>query len=206
MATETELKYAIRSEDESRLILESERIGSFEFGDRVSKRVRDEYLDTQTNDIRSFGYAFRLRTSNGRRTACLKGLGLAESALHTREEIEAELSVEGTPETWPESEVRDRLIRMIGKKKLKERAVIEQTRHKREVLTSGRVFAELTVDEVEMIAGDRSHRCTELEVELTDPSQSQQLEEFDRTIAKTLGLEAVRESKFERAMKLFDDI
>lgn len=89
----------------------------------------------------------------------------AVSALHRREELEGPADIAGGASSWPASIARSVVLELCGDAPLVEIVTVRQLRQTR-ALRAGRTKAELSFDEVEVIAGGRVvERFQELEIE-----------------------------------------
>ena len=94
-----------------------------------NETIVDRYFDTHDWAIFRAGWGYRLRDSNGKQALALKELGLRDSAIQVREEIEQRLLISHTTlRDIPSGPVRDRLSGLVGNKKTRELFVVRNQR------------------------------------------------------------------------------
>lgn len=165
------------------------------------KQLQDTYLDTTERVILTAGYACRQRKQDGERVLMtLKGLGGVENAIHRREELETLLPSSAPPTEWPASPARDRVLQLIGDAPLIPLFDLEQTRVVRQINQGERLVAELSLDDVHLVTGDREQTYFELEAELAPQGTEDELAAIVACLQDDWGLEPERLSKFERAL------
>jgi len=118
------------------------------------KDIRDTYLDTRQRRILAAGYSCRRRETREGIVMTLKSLDSAEGAVHRRGEWEVTLAVDQPPAKWPDSPVRDRVLKLIGKDSLLPLFDLQQTRIVRLVRQNEQPLAELSLDRVSLSAND----------------------------------------------------
>lgn len=99
--------------------------------------ITDRYFDAADGALSAAGYGARLRRTGRRTTLTLKTDIEVAGALHRRVELEGPAAQQLTPEAWPQSEARDRLVELAGEKRLIERYVVRQRRREREIRVGG---------------------------------------------------------------------
>lgn len=203
---EIEAKFEIADLDALQRLRRVVRLGPFVPGETWVREITDVYLDTEDRALLQSGYACRIRKQAGGRLLAIKGLGGAESAIHTRFESEEMLPAEATesPETWPEGQGRTLVVNLTGKGPLTELFVVKQVRYVRPLHLGDRLIAELSLDQVSIRAGDqrRSYLC--LEAELAGQGEIGDLQNLAKHLVDTWGLEPEPRSKFELGLALLD--
>ena len=131
-----------------------------------SKPVWDTYLDSARRRILRAGFSCRQRETRDGIEMALKSLARPEGPIHHRSEWQVTLPAARTLAEWPESQVRDRVLRIIGTEPLLPLFRLEQTRIIRQLQTDGEQLAELSMDSVCVADGDPVHIFHELEIEL----------------------------------------
>ena len=198
---EVELKYDVTDPAALDRLLRAAEVAGFSGGEWREALVEDRYVDTADRAVERAGYAARIRLRGGRAVAGLKSLTPADGALHRREEIEGPADEGLNPRTWPESDARDFLLRIVGDRALGERFVIRQRRRVREV-TAPDGAAELSADDVEVLSGGRRlGGYAALEVELHHGDETI-LGRLAAAIERTGGVRPSAKSKFEEARDL----
>ena len=161
--------------------------------------VCDTYLDTPKRLLLSAGYACRRREQDGEVLITLKGMRTAEGVIHRREEMEITLPSYRLPQEWPPSDVRDRVLALIGERPLAPLFVLHQKRFLRQLQQSDRVVAELSLDEVQLGARGAKQTYLEVEVELRPGGSEEELAAISALLQDTWELTPQLRSKFERA-------
>lgn len=191
-----------------------------------NETIVDRYFDTPDWAIFRAGWGYRLRDSNGEQTLALKGLGLRDSAIQVREEIEQRLLVSHTVlHDIPSGPVRDRLADLIGNKKTRELFMVRNQRSlymlsspddtparrvndaddcskERSAFTS----IELAIDQVE-ISGEKNAKLapgvlnfSEIELELKRGPQEPLVQLAD-LLPKKIDILPARLNKFQRGLQ-----
>lgn len=199
---EVELKFRMSDRGPGDRLLAADDLAGFAArGPVVTVRHEDRYIDTPDAALAAAGYAGRLRAHAGGTLLTLKALrSTGEGALHRREELEGPAEPTVPPREWPASAARDRLVALAGDAGLVELVTIRQIRHKREYELDG-TLAELSVDDVEVVAGGRViERFAELEAELRGGDE-QHLEPLVDLLSEIEELVPAETSKLERALE-----
>src|SRR5437773_5875071 len=110
---EIELKFAVPNLETFDRLLALRRLGEYGLRDAGEKQLADHYLDTRERRALRGGYAVRLREdlAGGPWLATIKGLGGADGAVHSREEVEQAVPADALPEDWPDGPARDLALR-----------------------------------------------------------------------------------------------
>jgi inorganic triphosphatase YgiF len=183
-------------------LLKVDALGDYRLEAAEEQYLTDHYLDTGNRDIQKGGYAFRVREKNGRWLLTVKGLGKTESAIHQREEYEAEIKSDVPPQQWPDSPARDLVFLLTHSQPLIELFVIRQHRTLHKVFRGERLVGELSLDVVDMGSSGHRERTYEVEVELKSHGTLEDLQVLDEILQNNYGLSPETRSKFERAMVL----
>ena len=198
---EIELKYAVLDPAAGERLLAARAIGGFRARGRVRPVATDDrYLDTSDGALGHARIAVRLRTTAAGRLLTIKGYATTEGALHRREEHEGPAGDGLDPHTWPESDARTLLLALAGDAPLQERIGLRQARRYRTLVDDRGSEVELSLDEVEVVAGERGLASfTEMELELKrgDPEA---LAPLAAALAVEPGLAPLQTSKLERAL------
>ncbi len=197
---EVELKYRVRDAEAAARLGALRTLGGLRVAGRPRQiQVEDRYLDTADGALARAGYAVRLRRGPRMTILSVKASNAAASALHRREELEGPADLSLDPHAWPSSAARSLVLEHAGDAPLIEIVTIRQLRRAR-TFTNDALDAELSVDDVEVVAGGRMiDRFIELEVELKAGDEAGLID-----LAAILGadpaLEPVTTSKLERAL------
>jgi CHAD domain-containing protein len=217
-AMEVEAKFVISDGDMLLRLQRVVRLGPFVPGESVLHQVQDRYLDTDSRVLYKNGFACRLRDRAGERVLTLKGLGQADadtlhpSAIHERFESEHVLDDDAfgcsvsaaDPATWPEWSGRDLVLSLVGEEPLQELFVIDQNRHVRPLWRGERLVAELSVDEVTLLAAGQRQERSVLEVELAPDGTADDLHQLVAHLTGTWGLLPETRSKFDLGLALLE--
>ena len=182
-----------------------ENLAGYDLSTARVKQVRDTYMDTAERRIMAAGYACRQREQNEKVLLTLKGLGIADGAVHRREEIETELSGPLPFSQWPASPVRDRARKMIGDAPLTPLFVLRQTRMIRTVNQGERQVAELSLDEVHLAVKEKKQTYFEMEVELSPHGTENDLTAIVNYLQSEWNLKPETRSKFERGLSFLEE-
>jgi CHAD domain-containing protein/adenylate cyclase class IV len=197
---EVELKYRVRDAEAAARLGALRTLGGLRVAGRPRQvQVEDRYLDTADGALSRAGYAVRLRRGPRMTILSVKASNEAASALHRREELEGPADLSLDPHAWPSSAARSLVLEHAGDSPLIEIVTIRQLRRAR-AFTSDALEAELSVDDVEVVAGGRViDRFLELEVELKAGDEAR-LADLAVILAADAALEPITTSKLERAL------
>ncbi len=197
---ELELKYRVLDAASAARLGALRTLGALRVAGRPRQvQVEDRYIDTADGALARAGYAARLRRGPRLTILSVKATNSTASALHRREELEGPADRSLDPRAWPSSPARALVVEHAGDSPLVEIVTIRQLRHAR-TLASETLEVELSVDEVEVVAGGRViERFLELEVELKAGDEAG-LGEVAAILAADPALEPVTTSKLERAL------
>ena len=202
---EIEAKFALPDAEVYRRLQEADCLDGFALSAGKVKHVRDIYLDTANRAILAAGYSCRRREQKDTLLITLKRLEKAEEAIHRREELEVLLPTDLPPEQWHDSEVRERVMQLIGQSPLSALFELHQIRVIRLVKQKERLVAELSLDEVHLNVGGIERVYYELEVELTPQGTEDDLSMVVTHLQSEWGLSPQPLSKFWRALNLMDE-
>lgn len=197
---EVEAKYRLKSPGGADRYLVAPEIGPFASDGHVqSVRVEDRYLDSVDWALAKAGYAARLRTTRQGTRINLKGLSNSGARLQRRVEVEGPADTSLDPASWPASKARVLVLEICGDAALVELLTIRQLRRIRP-LRAGNTRAEMSVDEVEVVAnGHVMDTFEELEVELKGGDEAP-LAALADVLDRSSELEPISSSKLQRAM------
>ena len=197
---EVELKYRVRDAEAAARLGALRTLGGLRVAGRPRQvQVEDRYLDTADGALSRAGYAVRLRRGPRMTILSVKASNEAASALHRREELEGPADLSLDPHAWPSSPARALVLEHAGDSPLIEIVTIRQRRRARAFASDG-LEVELSVDDVEIVAGGRTiDRFLELEVELKAGEESG-LAALAAILEADAALEPVTTSKLERAL------
>ncbi len=202
-AVEVELKFRMSGTGAgTRLIAADDLAGFTALAPAATVQHEDRYVDTADGRLAAAGYAGRFRSAGDVTVLTLKSLrsDAAGGALHRREELEGPAIAEVPPDAWPDSAARTAVLELLGGAPLTDLVTVRQTRHKRTYGREG-VVVELSVDDVEIVAGERVlDRFAELEVELIEGGEAA-LEPLADLLAEVEELVPAESSKLERALE-----
>lgn len=166
-------------------------------------RMEDRYVDTAAGDLERAGYAVRLRQGQNGTIVSAKSLArtIAEDGAVTREELEGPADPVAPAADWPPSDARSLVVEHAGESTLVERVTVRQRRRKR-IVRIGATRVELSLDEVEVVAGDAVVGAfVELEAELVKGEEAA-LGALATVFDAEAGLDRASSSKLETAMAI----
>ena len=199
---EIEAKFTLPDRDVFQRLMSVDRLAGFSLSAGRVKQVRDTYLDTVERLILRAGYACRRREQSEGILITLKGLGGAQGAVHRREELQVLISSDLPPAQWSPSSVRDRVLQLIGSAPLLPLFELQQLRTVRLMTQGERPVAELSLDDVQVKAGNREQVYLEMEVELETQGTEDDLSAIVACLRDEWQLKPEPLSKFERALTL----
>jgi CHAD domain-containing protein len=204
---EVELKYRLRNRAAADRFVGSDELGRFKAASPVrTTQLEDRYLDTKDGSLARAGFAARLRGSGGGTVVSVKSTARrpTDRGPHRREELEGPADRTSGPHDWPPSDARSLILELCGDEPLVELVTIRQLRRRRE-LRDGATVAELSLDEVDVVARSRVvERFAELEVELVRGDE-QRLTALGEVLQADPDLREARVSKLESALAVVRD-
>jgi CHAD domain-containing protein len=206
-AVEVELKFRLRDRAAADRFVASDEIGRFKASSPVrTTQLEDRYLDTKDGSLARAGFAARLRGTGGGTVVSVKSTARrpSEHGPHRREELEGPADRTSGPHDWPPSDARSLILELCGDEPLVELVTIRQLRRRRE-LRDGATVAELSLDEVDVVARSRViERFAELEVELVRGEEAR-LVALGQLLEADPDLREARVSKLETALAVVRD-
>lgn len=167
-----------------------------------TKQVHDTFVDTPDQQILKSRHVCRQREIDGHILMTLKSKQVVVGAVHQREELEVTLEGASPIGQWPPSEIRDRLLGLVGDVALSPLFDQHQTRSVHWVTQGARRVAELSVDWVQLALAGQEQTYYEVEVELKDAGTEDDLARLAACLADEWGLPPEPRSKFSRALAL----
>jgi triphosphatase len=199
---EIEAKFAVPDEATWLRLQAVEKIAGYALSPGKTKRVHDTFVDTPDRAILASGHVCRKREVDRQIVMTLKGGQTVEGAVHRREELEVTLVRELPIGQWPSSEIRDRLLGIVGDVVLVPLFDQHQTRIVRWASYADRVVAEMSVDKVELLINGREQGYFEVEFELKVAGTEDDLAAVAACLQNEWKLEPEPRSKFARALAL----
>lgn len=201
---EIEAKFAVPDEATWLKLQTVEQIADYALSPGETKQVHDTFMDTPDRAILASRHVCRRREMGAQIVMTLKSKQVVTGAVHHREELEITLERELPIGQWPPSEIRDRLLSLIGDVPLTPLFDQHQTRIIRWVTHAGqadRVVAEMSVDRVELLRSGKERHYFEVEFELKGAGTEADLAVIARSIARDWNLQPEARSKFSRALE-----
>ena len=202
---EIEAKLAVPNEATFAKLQAIDQLAGYALSAGTTQQVHDTFVDTADRLILAAGHVLRHREMDGQILMTMKGHQRVEGAVHRREELEVTLSRDMPVSQWPESEIRDRLLAMIGDVPLTALFDQYQTRHVRLVTQGDRTVGEWSLDRVQLSLKGKEQTYFEIEVELKDKGTEDDLAVMVACLTTEWGLRPEPRSKFSRALALFNE-
>ncbi len=210
---EIEAKFAVPDEATWLRLQSIEQVAGYALSVGKLKQVHDTFMDTPTRDILLSRHVCRKREVDGQIVMTVKSNQQVVGAVHRREELEVTLPYEMPIGQWPPSEIRDRLLSLIGDVPLTPLFDQHQVRfvrwashtvsaERRRAGQGDRVVAEMSVDKVELSIKGRTQSYFEVEFELKDAGTEDDLAKIEACLIEEWGLTPEPRSKFARARDL----
>ncbi len=205
MSRETEAKFTVSDLVSFNRVKTLREVSGFTLSDGETVPVRDTYQDTPGRSLLAAGWALRFRERAGQLQVTAKSLTPPSGVIHEREELEIELDHASPPPQWPDSELQRMVVGIIGEDPLAPLFEVRQERFVRVLAQGSRVAAEMSLDQVRVIAGGRESEYLELEVELRPGGTREELLSILASLRRDLSLIPSPRSKFEEGLLLLDD-
>lgn len=202
---EIEAKFAVPDEATFAKLQAIDQLAGYALSAGITRQVHDTFVDTADRSILAAGHVLRRREFDNQVLMTMKGHQRVEGAVHRREELEVTLSKDMPVSEWPESEIRDRLLEMIGNVPLMPLFDQRQTRHVRLVTQGARTVGEWSLDRVQLSLQGREQIYLEVEVELKAEGTDDDLAVIGVCLTTEWGLRPEPRSKFSRALALFNE-
>jgi len=199
---EIEAKFAVPDEVTWLKLQEVEQIAGYALSPGKTKQVHDTFVDTPDRAILASRHVCRRREVDGQIVMTLKSGQTVEGAVHRREELEITLEREVPIGQWPPSEIRDRLLAIVGDVTLVPLFDHHQTRIIRWASQADRVVAEMSVDQVELSISGKEQSYFEVEFELKEVGTEADLAQLAACLTDDWHLQPEPRSKFSRALAL----
>ena len=199
---EIEAKFAVPDEATWLKLQRVGQIAGYALSPGKTKQVHDTFMDTPDRSILASRHVCRKREVDGQILMTLKSGQTVDGAVHRREELEVTLEHELPIGQWPPSEIRDRLLAIVGDVVLVPLFDQHQTRIIRWASHAERVVAEMSVDKVELSINNREESYFEVEFELKDGGTESDLAAIAACLQNEWGLRPEPRSKFARALAL----
>lgn len=167
---ETEYKFRLTDESQIDEIINAPVLDAYVNRDAVDTiEMHAVYFDTEDEDLRKAGIAYRIRQENDRTTATIKWSGKVENGLHSREEFNLVINDERFAEKpnidiFESSEAYDVLYGAAGNKKLFKTVEMNFVRKLIKIDTGASISA-LSFDVGSVTGKERSTEIMEMEVE-----------------------------------------
>jgi len=210
---EIEAKFAVPDEATWLKLHTVDQIAGYTLSPGKTKQVHDTFMDTPDRAILASRHVCRKREIDGQILMTLKGGQTVEGAVHRREELEITLDRELPIGQWPSSEIRDRLLAIVGDVSLAPLFDQHQTRiirwaahavsaERRRAGRADRVVAEMSVDKVELSISGKEQGYFEVEFELKEAGTESDLAAIAACLQNEWKLRPEPRSKFARALAL----
>jgi CHAD domain-containing protein len=200
---ELELKFRVTDPATAERLIAADRLGVFVAGPAARPaHIEDRYMDTSDGALGRAGYAVRLRQRGRDTIVSVKSLARAagEGGAVRRDEFEGPAYRPSPPIEWPPSAARSVVVEHVGGARLVDLVTVRQVRRVR-LLRSAGTRVELSVDQVEIVAGDDVvDAFTDLEAELVRGDEAA-LAGLAERLAMEPGLRPEPSSKFATAMR-----
>lgn len=199
---EIEAKFAVPDEATWLRLQAIDQLAGYAVSPGETKQVHDTFVDTPDRSILTSRHVCRQREVDGQIVMTLKSGQTVEGAVHRREELEITLERELPIGQWPPSEIRDRLLNLVGNVPLTPLFDQRQTRIIRWVTQADRTVAEMSVDKVALSIKGREQSYFEVELELKASGTEEDLARLAACLADEWHLQPEPRSKFSRALAL----
>src|SRR5512139_3009617 len=111
---EIEAKFGVPDEATWLRLQTIDQLAGYTVSAGETKRVHDTFMDTPERAILASRHVCRQREVDGQIVMTLKSGQTVQGAVHRREELEITLDRARPIGQWPASEIRDRLLSIIG--------------------------------------------------------------------------------------------
>lgn len=201
---EIEAKFRIEDDQVFPALMELASLGPFKLAaEPHAEDQRNVYFDTADRRLRQAQYGLRVREIGARRIATLKGAAQVRDGVYERDEWEVDVD-DDDPHAWPDGEVRERVLDLIGDATLAPTLAIRTRRQHIYAEREGARIAELSLDEGDISAGALGQHFRELEIELLADRQRSELDQLVELLCERFTLIPEDHSKLARGLALLD--
>lgn len=204
MSRETEAKFTVSDLVSFNQVKAMRELAGFTLSGGEEVAVTDVYQDTPGRALLAAGWALRWRQGGGRVLVTAKRLAPSLGPIHEREELELPLESIVIPPQWPDGELRSTVLALMGEEPLVTLFEVRQQRFVRDLALGGRNAAEMSLDQVRVLAGGREREYLELEIELSSDGTREELFSMLAALGRDLSLVPSARSKFEEGLLLLD--
>ncbi len=197
---EIEAKFAVPDEATLKRLAQADQLAGYTLLPAKIKRVHDTFMDTPDRAVLASGHVCRQRDYGDHLVMSLKSGHTVEGGVHRREELEVTLPYSMPISQWPDSEIRTKLLYLIGDVTLTPLFDQWQTRVVRMMSQADRIVAEFSADRVELSRGERQTVDFEVEVELKDVGTDDDLAVIAACLKDEWSLQPEANSKSSRAL------
>jgi inorganic triphosphatase YgiF len=181
------------------------RLGPFDLAHTPGiERQHNTYFDTADRRLTASRVTLRVRDLGSRRVATVKLSLSTHAGVHTREEWEVEIGAGDHPIDWPASPARDRALAALDGAAILPLVITHTRRQYSFAARANAAVAELSLDEGLIVAGGRSIRFRELEVELLEAGTRAELDALAACLQARFPLLPEALGKKRRGMALLD--
>lgn len=198
---EIEAKFAVPDEATLNRLAAMDQLAGYRLLPAETKRMHDKFMDTLDCAVLRSGHVCRQRDYGDHLVMSLKSGHTVEGSVHRREELEVTLPRPRAIVQWPDSEIRTKLLGLIGDVPLAPLFDQRQTRVVRMLQQADRIVAEFSADRVELSRRDRQALYFELEVELKESGTDDDLNAIVQCLIDEWQLQPETRSKFQRALE-----
>ena len=202
---EIEAKFRIDDDQTFPTLLALSEIGPFTLSaGSTPEDQRNVYFDTADRRLRAAQYGLRVRTIDNRRVATLKGAAQVHDGMYERDEWEVEVGPSDDPATWPNGEVRERTLALVGNETLAPTLSMRTLRQHIYAMREHSRIAEMSLDEGDISAGGLTQHFRELEIELLADGSRTDLDTLVQLLRARFALQPEDRSKLARGLALLD--
>ena len=202
---EIEAKFRIDDDQTFPTLLALSEIGPFTLSaGSTPEDQRNVYFDTADRRLRAAQYGLRVRTIDNRRVATLKGAAQVHDGMYERDEWEVEVGPSDDPATWPNGEVRERTLALVGNETLAPILSMRTLRQHIYAMREHSRIAEMSLDEGDISAGGLTQHFRELEIELLADGSRTDLDTLVQLLRARFALQPEDRSKLARGLALLD--
>lgn len=198
---EIEAKFAVPDEATLNRLAVVDQLAGYVVLPGKTRRMHDTFLDTADRKVLKLGHVCRQRDFGDHLEMTLKGGHVIEGVVHQREELMLDLPRALPVRDWPDSEIRSKLLALIGDEDLQPLFDQRQVRVMRLMAKGDQIVAEFSADCVELAHGDQQRVYFEVEVELKEAGTLADLNLIAACLQNEWGLKPEARSKFERALE-----
>lgn len=197
---EVEARFAIPDQTTYERLRSLDSLEHFVLHNPETIQIDDVYLDTEDRRIARAGYACCLRQQGDRHTVLLRKREIPDPPLHRYERLQAEMPGQLSWPHWPDGQVREELVGLVGDADLEAVLALYRIEECRQVSAGGRRVAELKQDVVRQSVANGQEEFLDLIVRLQEDGTEEELTALIESLRRDFDVLPQPVSRYQRGV------